>query len=93
MVPTFGKLRVGSFAKDAKDGAAPPFVVEIPCEAVGCVVGQEVLRLREALASPMSRFAEDDRVAVVRRGESCRLPTDSRFLIRLRRVRNDTIVE
>src|SRR5260370_37368263 len=35
-------------------------VVETPCEAGGCASRHGVLRLREALASPMSRLAQDD---------------------------------
>jgi hypothetical protein len=38
----------------------PTVVVEIPCRAGGCIGRRGVLRLRKPLASPMSRFAQDD---------------------------------
>jgi hypothetical protein len=38
----------------------PAVVVETPCGAGGCAGMYGVLRLREPLASPVSRFAQDD---------------------------------
>jgi len=40
---------------------ASTIVVETPCWAGGCAITRGVLRLREPLASPTSRFAQDDK--------------------------------
>jgi hypothetical protein len=36
-------------------------MAEIPCGVVDCAGGHRVLRLREPLALPMARFAQDDK--------------------------------
>jgi len=66
VVPTFGKLRVGSFARRKRWGS-PAIRGGNSLRGRWCVVGQGVLRLRGPLASPTSRFAQDDSLVSVTR--------------------------